>query len=325
VLDPRCRDTLDATAPTSPRIRADGGAVLRFADYPIADLVERIDWTPFFHTWELRGKFPAIFDDPAHGAEARKLFDDAEAMLTRIVAEGWLEAGAVAGLWPANAVGDDVELYTDETGSEILTTFHFLRQQGEKREGVANHCLADFIAPRSAGKVDYLGAFAVTAGLRIEDRLAHYTADHDDYHGILLKALADRLAEAFAERLHERVRREFWGYAPDEALPNTDLIKEAYRGIRPAHGYPACPDHTEKDILWALIRPDENVGIRLTESKAMIPAASVSGLYFSHPAAKYFMVGKVGRDQVEDYARRKAMTVTEMERWLAPVLGYDPG
>jgi len=294
-----------------------------FADYPLPELVNRIDWGPFFKAWELSGKYPQIFDDKTVGEEARRLFEDAQKMLERIIREKWLTARGVIGIFPANSVDDDVELYTDESRTSELTTFHFLRQQMSKRRDAPNLCLADFIAPKEAGVADYLGTFAVTAGIGIERKLAEFEADHDDYHAILLKALADRLAEAYAERLHERVRKEFWGYAMGENLSNEEIIKAEYRGIRPAPGYPACPDHTEKGMLWTLIDPIENAGIQLTESFAMLPTAAVSGFYFSHPESDYFGIGKIGRDQVEDYARRKGMTVREAERWLAPVLGYE--
>jgi len=245
-------------------------------------------------------------------------------MLERIVNERWLQARAVIGFFPANTIqDDDVELYTDDSRSEILTVFHFLRQQMRHRNQAPNHCLADFIAPKESGVADYLGTFAVTTGIGIEARIAKFEAEHDDYNSILLKALADRLAEAFAERMHQRVRKEFWGYASAENLSNEELIKEEYRGIRPAPGYPACPDHTEKQLLWELIDPVTNAGITLTESYAMLPTASVCGLYFSHPEARYFGVGKLARDQIADYAARKAMTVEEVERWLASALGYN--
>jgi 5-methyltetrahydrofolate--homocysteine methyltransferase len=295
-----------------------------FDDYPLAELVTLIDWSPFFKAWELSGKFPAILDDKVIGSEARRLFDDAQAMLALIVKERWLQARAVIGFFPANSIhDDDVELYTDDSRRETLSVFHFLRQQMRHRNQAANHCLADFIAPKESGVADYLGAFAVTTGIGIEARIAAFEADHDDYNSILLKALADRLAEAFAERLHERVRKEFWGYASGENLSNEELIKEEYRGIRPAPGYPACPDHTEKGSLWELIDPATNVGITITESYAMLPTASVSGMYFSHPEARYFGVGKLARDQISDYATRKGMTVEEVERWLASALGYN--
>jgi 5-methyltetrahydrofolate--homocysteine methyltransferase len=243
-------------------------------------------------------------------------------MLDRIVEEHWLEARGVVGLFAAGAVGDDVYVYADDSRTEVLAELHFLRQQMDKSSGQPNLCLADWIAPVESGG-DWIGAFAVTTGLGIERQAAHFVSEHDDYSKILLEALADRLAEAFAERLHERVRRELWGYAPDESLSNDDLIAEKYRGIRPAPGYPACPDHTEKATLWALLQPETRAGMHLTESFAMSPAASVSGLYIAHPSAHYFGTGKLGRDQVQDYARRKGMSLQEAERWLAPVLGYD--
>jgi 5-methyltetrahydrofolate--homocysteine methyltransferase len=296
-----------------------------FDDYPLAELAERIDWTPFFHAWELRGRYPAILDDPKQGEQARHLFADAQAMLDKIITERWLTARAVIGLFPANRVGeDDIALYADGTRNPVLTTLHHLRQQGPKPDGKPHHCLADWIAPRESGVADYLGAFAVTAGIGIDQRVAEFERAHDDYRAILLKALADRLAEALAERLHERVRQEFWGYAADENLGNEDLITENYRGIRPAPGYPACPDHTEKGLLWQLLDVDRNAGIHLTESFAMTPTAAVSGWYFSHPDARYFGVGRLDRDQVADYARRKGWTLAEAEKWLAPNLGYEP-
>jgi len=295
-----------------------------FADYPLDELVNYIDWTPFFHAWEIKGSYPRIFDDAAKGEEARKLFDDAQSMLKQLVAEKWLTAKGVIGLYPANAVGDDVEIYTDESRSEVLTTLHNLRQQQEKAKGKPNRCLSDFVAPKESGVKDYIGSFALTASIGIDERVAEYEKNHDDYHAIMLKALADRLAEAFAERMHERVRKEFWGYARDEALGNDQLIKEKYKGIRPAAGYPACPDHTEKDLIWALMDVEQNTGIWLTEAKAMVPTAAVSGIYYGHPDATYFAVGKINRDQVEDYAERKGMSIKETEYWLAPNLGYDP-
>jgi 5-methyltetrahydrofolate--homocysteine methyltransferase len=294
-----------------------------FADYPLGELVEYIDWSPFFKVWELAGKFPKILQDEVVGKEARALFADARAMLEKIVNERWLQARAVIGFYPANTVNDDdVELYTDDARTEVSTVFHFLRQQLNRRRDAPNHCLADYIAPKDTSVKDYIGTFAVTAGIGIEDKLREFDADHDDYSSILLKALADRLAEAFAERMHERVRREFWGYATGEHLSNEELVREEYRGIRPAPGYPACPDHTEKGILWKLIEPDKYAGMTLTESFAMLPTASVSGFYFSHPEARYFGTGKLARDQIEDYAKRKDMRVQEVERWLASVLGY---
>ncbi|MCU0936611.1 MAG: methionine synthase, partial [Gammaproteobacteria bacterium] len=295
-----------------------------FRAYPLAELVPFIDWTPFFKAWELAGSFPRILEDPVVGAEARTLYADAREMLGRIVAEGWLEARAAVGLFPANAVGDDLEVYADDGRTQVLLTLHHLRQQTVRPDGKPNQCLADFVAPKETGLADWIGAFAVTTGHGIDERVARFEAAHDDYRAILLKALADRLAEAFAERMHQVVRRELWGYAADERLDNDALIREEYRGIRPAPGYPACPDHTEKDLLWTLLDAEERAGIWLTESKAMVPTASVSGFYFSHPQARYFGLGKVDRDQVADYARRKGMTVAEVERWLAPNLAYDP-
>nr|WP_168190247.1 methionine synthase [Luteithermobacter gelatinilyticus] len=292
-----------------------------FEEYDLAELVDRIDWTPFFRTWELAGTYPKILDDNVVGETARSLFKDAQAMLKSIIDEKWLRARAVIGFWPAARVGDDVELY-DEDGA-VLETVHFLRQQIAKRPGRANMCLADFIAPKEAGLEDYLGGFVVTAGLGIEDKLAEFDARHDDYNGILLKALADRLAEAFAERLHERVRKEFWGYAPEEDFTNEELIKEKYRGIRPAPGYPACPDHTEKPALFSLLKAQQYARVTLTDSMAMLPASSVSGYYFSHPESQYFGIGKISKDQVEDYARRRNKTVEEVERWLASNLAYS--
>nr|VFJ90105.1 MAG: methionine synthase (B12-dependent) [Candidatus Kentron sp. H]VFJ91409.1 MAG: methionine synthase (B12-dependent) [Candidatus Kentron sp. H]VFJ98108.1 MAG: methionine synthase (B12-dependent) [Candidatus Kentron sp. H] len=273
-------------------------------DYPISDLIPRIDWTPFFRVWELRGKFPKILEDATVGDQARELHDDARAMLETIATEGWLRARAVFGFFPANTVGlDDIELYTDRGRRTAGVTLRFQRQQAKKQDG-PNYCLADFVAPKEAGRSDWLGAFAVTAGIGADEKAAEFTRAHDDYHAILLKALADRLAEAFAERLHERVRQEFWGYAPHEDLDNDALVRERYRGIRPAPGYPACPEHAEKLKLWSLIEPDKNAGIHLTENHAMMPAASVSGWYFSHPDARYFNVGKIQPDQAADYAQR---------------------
>jgi len=296
----------------------------RLTDYPLAELCERIDWSPFFQTWELSGRYPDILEHPEKGEHARQLFHDAQAMLAKIVTEGWLEARAVIGLFPAASEGDDVCVYTDESRREVLSRLHFLRQQMARGNAAANLCLADYVAPADSGVADYIGAFVVTAGHGIEDKLAEFAADHDDYSAIMLKALADRLAEAFAERMHERVRREFWGYAPDENLSNEDLIAEGYRGIRPAPGYPACPDHTEKALLWQLLDAERATGVTLTESYAMLPAASVSGFYFSHPGARYFGTGRIDHDQIEDYARRKGMAIHAVERWLSPILGYEP-
>jgi 5-methyltetrahydrofolate--homocysteine methyltransferase len=291
-----------------------------FDDYSLEELAAYIDWTPFFASWQLAGKFPAILDDEVVGKEATKLYHDAQAMLRQIIDEKWLQAKAVIGLFPANTIEDDlIAVYANEDRSEVLAELCHLRQQTQKAPGRPNMSLADFLAPRASGRNDYLGAFAVTTGIGIEARVAAFEAEHDDYRAILLKALADRLAEAFAERLHARVRREFWGYAPDEELDNDQLIAEKYRGIRPAPGYPACPEHTEKGKLWALLGVEKHIGIRLTESYAMYPAASVSGWYFAHPDSKYFPVTGVQDDQVADYAARKGMTREEAERWLAPV------
>nr|WP_204261689.1 methionine synthase [Blastococcus saxobsidens] len=297
--------------------------VKTFSDYPLEELRGYIDWQPFFNAWEMRGRFPDILHNPTTGEAARRLYDDAQQMLDQIVAEKWLRASGVFGLFPANQVeGDDIEVYTDESRGEIRTVLHQLRQQTEGRDGSPRKSLADFVAPKRTGLRDYVGAFAVTAGLGSADRVMAFKKDNDDYSAIMLEALADRLAEAFAERLHERVRREFWGYAPDEHLDSESLIAEKYSGIRPAPGYPACPEHTEKQTIWELLDVEANTGIELTESMAMWPGAAVSGLYFSHPQSRYFVLGRVGRDQVEDYATRKGWTVDEAERWLSPNLGY---
>jgi 5-methyltetrahydrofolate--homocysteine methyltransferase len=290
----------------------------------VAELIPYIDWTPFFQTWELKGRFPKILEDQKQGEVARQLFEDAQKMLKRIVDERWFNPKAVLGIWPANAVGDDIALYTGESRQETMATLHTLRQQLARHDGRANVALADFVAPETSGKADYVGAFVVTAGPeegKIADKLARA---NDDYGSIMVKALADRLAEAFAEYLHERVRKEFWAYAPGEALSNEERIAESYRGIRPAPGYPAQPDHTEKQTIFDLLAAQRRIGVSVTESFAMQPGASVSGLYFAHPDAHYFGVAKVERDQVEDYAARKNMTVAEVERWLAPVLNYSP-
>ena len=309
--------------PPTPRMLADGGANVRvFDDYPLEELRAYIDWQPFFNAWELKGRYPDILNNPASGEAARKLYDDAQAMLDRIIAERWLRAAGVVGLFPANVVDDDVEVYTDDTRTEVRAVLHQVRQQTEHRDGVPHRSLADFVAPRSTGLADYVGAFAVTAGLGSVEKVNEFKAALDDYSAILLESLADRLAEAFAERLHERVRTELWGYAPDEQLDNEGLLKERYQGIRPAPGYPACPEHTEKQTIWSLLDVQANTGIELTESMAMWPGAAVSGLYFSHPQSQYFVIGQLGRDQVEDYARRKGWTVAEAERWLSPSLGY---
>ena len=307
-----------------------------FDDYPLHDLIEIIDWTPFFQAWELAGKFPAILTDEVVGKTASELYRDARAMLEKIVSEKWLTAKAVFGLWPANSIGDDVEVAvvggasapTGSVGTEVpptkTTTLHFLRQQVDKPIERPDFCLADFIAPKQSGKQDWIGAFAVTAGLGIEPHLARFLADHDDYNSILLKALADRLAEALAEHLHRRVRKEFWGYQPDEALDNESLIAEKYIGIRPAPGYPACPEHSEKRKLFEMLDATTNAGMTLTESFAMLPTAAVSGYYFSHPRSQYFVVGRVSKEQAADYAKRKGVDLVQAERWLASNLDYDP-
>lgn len=310
-------------AKTPPRKPAFQGT-MTFREYDLAELAQYIDWTPFFQTWELTGRFPAILDDPKIGDVARSLYDDAREMLERIIKEKWFTAQATIGFWPANAKGDDIVVYADETRSRAVATFHTLRQQLEKREGRFNAALSDFIAPHSSGVPDYIGAFVVTAGIGEEVVAERFKNANDDYSSILCKALADRLAEAFAERLHARVRREFWGYAPDEVLSPGDLILEKYVGIRPAPGYPAQPDHTEKATLFALLDAENTAGVKLTESFAMWPGSSVSGLYFSNAESFYFGVGKIERDQVEDYAARKGWSVEEAERWLAPVLNYIP-
>ena len=290
---------------------------------PLNEIAAYIDWTFFFHAWQLRGRYPQILDDPEKGEEARKLHDDALAMLHRILTEHWLEARAVIGLFPANTVGDDVLVYGDEKRSDPLLAFHFLRKQGRQPAGKHNECLADFVAPEDTGIPDYLGGFACTAGIGIDEHVKRFQSEHDDYSALMLKALADRLAEALAEMLHQRVRTRHWRYASEEGLSNEALIEERYQGIRPALGYPACPDHTEKDLLWRLLDAERNTGIWLTESKAMVPTAAVSGLYFSHPESRYFAVGKINRDQVADYAERKGMSVAEVERWLGPNLAYE--
>jgi 5-methyltetrahydrofolate--homocysteine methyltransferase len=314
--------SLDWSGTTPEKPRLVGVKVLK--DVPLTLLREYIDWTPFFQTWMLQGRFPKIFDHPEVGQEARQLYTDANRMLDELIEQNQLKAAGVFGLFPATRTGPDtLTVYADESRSQIIETFEFLRQQGKKGSGVPNLSLADFVATSESGLKDYLGCFAVTAGLGIEQLLEKYAADHDDYKSIMLKAVADRLAEAMAEWLHAEVRRHYWGYAPEEGLSNEDLIKEAYRGIRPAPGYPACPDHTEKKKLFKLIHATEEVGIQLTESMAMYPASSVSGFYFAHPESRYFGLGKIGKDQVSDYANRKGMAIQEVERWLAPVLNYQ--
>ncbi len=311
----------------TPPVPAQGAGVRDFLDYDLAELREYIDWQPFFNAWEMKGRFPDILNNPASGEAARKLYDDAQEMLDTLIKEKWLTANGVIGFFPANAVGsgiEDIEVYTDETRTEVLTTLHNLRQQGEHRDGIPNRSLGDFVAPKNTGLADYVGAFAVTSGLGSQEKIAEFKAAIDDYSAILLESIADRLAEAFAERMHQRVREEFWGYQPDEQLDNEALIGEKYVGIRPAPGYPACPEHTEKVTLWKLMDVKQRTGIELTESMAMWPGAAVSGWYFSHPQSQYFVVGRLAQDQVADYARRKGWSLREAERWLAPNLGYNP-
>jgi 5-methyltetrahydrofolate--homocysteine methyltransferase len=295
-----------------------------FRGYDLAELARYIDWTPFFQAWELKGAYPRILQDDKYGEAARHLFDDARAMLKQLVEEKWLKANAVVGFWPANSVGDDIEIYADESRTRKIATLHTLRQQMAREGDKANLALADFVAPKESGVADYIGGFAVTAGIGEEDMARRFERANDDYSKIMVKALADRLAEAFAEALHEKVRHELWAYAPGEKLSNEQLIAEDYAGIRPAPGYPAQPDHTEKRTLFKLLDAEKATGLKLTESCAMWPAAAVSGLYFSHPDRRYFGVGKIGRDQVQDYAARKGWSLDEAERWLAPILNYDP-
>ena len=294
-----------------------------FKAYDLADLARYIDWSPFFQAWELKGAYPRILEDDKYGEAARNLFDDAQALLKQLIAEEWLVANGVVGFWPANSVGDDIEIYSDESRKKKIATLHTLRQQMLRDESKSNLALSDFIAPKETGLADYIGGFAVTTGIGEEDVARRFERANDDYSKIMVKALADRLAEAFAEAIHEKVRRELWAYAPTEKLSNQELIAETYSGIRPAPGYPAQPDHTEKGTLFELLDAEKAAGVKLTESYAMWPAAAVSGLYFSHPESRYFGLGKIGRDQVEDYAKRKGWTVVEAERWLAPVLNYD--
>lgn len=314
------RFATDWTTADIPRPSFTGARVLD--DYPLEELVEYIDWSPLFMAWELRGKYPRIFDDPTVGPQARQLFDDARRLLDEIVVHKRLQARGVYGFWPAASVGDDILIYGDDERRRELTRFHTLRQQWERKGQDAFYALADFVAPQESGRTDHLGAFAVTTGHGSADLVARYQRDHDDYNSIMVKALADRLAEAFAERLHQIARND-WGYGRDEKLTSEELIDERYRGIRPAPGYPACPDHTEKWLLFDLLDAERATGIHLTESLAMDPPASVCGLYFAHPKARYFSVDRLTRDQVEDYSRRKGMKIKEVERWLAPNLGYD--
>jgi 5-methyltetrahydrofolate--homocysteine methyltransferase len=296
-----------------------------FDDIDLASLRDYIDWMPFFNAWEFHGKFPQLLEDKVVGEAATSLFNDALAMLDKIISEKWLSARAVIGFYPANSIDhDDLRLFADDERSEELVRLCHLRQQRGKPSGQSHNCLADFVAPLESGIKDYVGGFAVTAGIGIDEHVKRFEDDHDDYSSIILKALADRLAEALAEFLHERVRKEYWGYASAEEFSNEDLVAEKYAGIRPAPGYPACPDHTEKAKLWKLLDVENNIDLKLTDSFAMFPTAAVSGFYFSHPQSRYFSVGKISRDQLESFAERKGMSLKDAERWLAPNLGYDP-
>jgi 5-methyltetrahydrofolate--homocysteine methyltransferase len=308
------RFTTDWANYTPPVPRFLGSKV--FAEVPLKDLTPYIDWMPFFNAWEFGGSFPAVLDDPTRGEAARSLYKDAQAMLATILREHWLTARAVVGFFPCNSVDEEIEVYSDATRSRVLHRLHHLRQQKGKPEGQPHYALSDFIAPKDSGKVDYIGAFAVTAGIGIEKHLEKFLAAHDDYNDILLKSLADRLAEASAEALHLRVRRELWGYAPEERLTNEQLIAEQYRGIRPAPGYPACPDHTEKGTLWQMLDVEKAIGLKITESYAMYPTAAVSGWYFAHPEAKYFAVGPIDLEQMQTYAARKGWSAVEARKWL---------
>jgi 5-methyltetrahydrofolate--homocysteine methyltransferase len=293
-----------------------------FDDYSLAELREYIDWTPFFHAWGLKGVYPRILEHEEHGAQARQLLTEGNALLDRIIAEKLLVARGVCGVFPASAVGDDVELYTDETRTQVLARFHFLRQQTDREGNEPCRSLGDFIAPKETALPDHIGAFAITSGIGLQELRDSFRAVHDDYSAIMAEALADRLAEAFAECLHKRVR-DAWGFGRAESLTPAELIQEKYRGIRPAPGYPACPDHTEKQTIWRLLNVEAETGMRLTESFAMWPGSSVSGIYFAHPESRYFSLGKIDRDQVADYAARKGMSVAEVERWLSQNLNYD--
>jgi 5-methyltetrahydrofolate--homocysteine methyltransferase len=293
-----------------------------FDPVPLEEIAAYIDWGPFFSAWELHGRFPDILTDAVVGEEATKLYKEAQTMLARIIAEKRYTAKAVIGFWPANAVGDSVELYADESRSRVVKTFHFLRQQNEKPAAQFNHCLADYIAPKASGRIDYFGGFAVTSGHGVEELAAEFRAKHDDFNAIMAQALGDRLAEALAELMHKK-ERDFCGFGKTENLEMKDIIREKYRGVRPAPGYPACPDHTEKPALFELLNASETTGIKLTESNAMYPASAVSGFYFNHPESKYFAVGKIVKDQIEDYSVRKNQPVADTERWLAPYLDYD--
>jgi len=315
------RTAIEWRADDLPRPSFTGVRVLD--DFPLATLRAFIDWSPFFHTWGMKGIYPRIFDHPEQGAHARQLFAEGNALLDRIIENKLLTARGVYGLFAASAAGDDVELYTDSSRARVLAQFHFLRQQANREGSEPCRSLADFIAPRQTGLCDHIGAFAVTSGIGLKELCDRFRAENDDYNAIMAEALADRLAEAFAECLHKQVREE-WGYGREEGLSNADLIEEKYRGIRPAAGYPACPDHTEKGTLWRLLDVEANTGMRITESFAMWPGSSVSGLYFAHPQSRYFSLGKIGRDQVVDYAERKGMSAAEVERWLGQNLNYDP-
>jgi 5-methyltetrahydrofolate--homocysteine methyltransferase len=297
--------------------------VRHFENLPLEELVRYIDWMPFFNAWEFAGRFPDVLTDPVVGEAASNLYADARRMLKQMISERWVQANAVIGFFPANSVDDDIEVYADESRTQVRYHLHHLRQQKPKPAGQPHYALSDFVAPRDSGVKDWIGSFAVTTGIGLDDKVREFEARHDDYSSIMLKALADRLAEALAERMHERVRREFWGYAPEERFTNDQLVREEYRGIRPAPGYPACPEHTEKATLWRMLDVEKTAGIRLTESFAMYPTAAVSGWYFSHPEARYFQVGRIDADQVADYAQRKGMALVEAERWLAPLIGYE--